>query len=49
MEIVIGQPYIGGAYDIGEGRHGERRGNVNETQNVDKVVDHNGQILIKQW
>ncbi|KAI2802295.1 hypothetical protein BLOT_010488 [Blomia tropicalis] len=28
VEIVIGQPYIGGAYDIGEGRHGERRGDL---------------------
>ena len=27
-ESIIAQPYIGGAYDIGEGRHGERRGDL---------------------
>lgn len=26
IESTFAQPYIGGAYDIGEGRHGERRG-----------------------
>ncbi|KAH9410159.1 hypothetical protein TYRP_009914 [Tyrophagus putrescentiae] len=28
IESTFAQPYIGGAYDIGEGRHGERRGDL---------------------
>lgn len=39
IQLVFGQAYIGGAYDFGQNRYGERRGkcNINDYQTVELI------------